>query len=96
MIKWKLKEVLKKHNIKNGAQLLIRLKEDFGIIISRQSLHKLMNQEPENLRIHTVQLICNLLGITLNDILTIEPDEKPSKEAIPVKIYEKHINRRCA
>jgi DNA-binding Xre family transcriptional regulator len=86
---WTITESLKAQNINNASQLQKLLEEKLGISISRQSLHKLINNKPCYLKMETLQAICNLLGTDSSEFLRISP-EKPLRDSSEVvKLYKK-------
>lgn len=88
-LSWKLAEVLKTQGIKNASQLQKKLKAELGIEISRQSLHKLINKKPQEIRIDTIQAICNLLQISSHHLLLVTPEPKLEHTSGSQKLYKK-------
>jgi transcriptional regulator with XRE-family HTH domain len=84
MIIWKLADILKAHGIQTPLQLKRELEEKLGVSISRQALTKLIENEPQELRLETAQLLCDFLGLPLENFLLITPEkrEKSSQELI--------------
>lgn len=86
---WNLKEILNNQGIENASQLQKALEECLRIGISRQSLHKLINNTPSYLRLETIQQICNLLNISSSELFIIRPEEDLKITQEIIKLYDK-------
>lgn len=88
---WRLEEVLRIKGIKNARQLKAMIEAELGIELSRQSLHKLISNEPHEIRISTIQVICNLLQVSSHELFQITPDAKPQSGLASQKLYKKKL-----
>jgi DNA-binding Xre family transcriptional regulator len=86
MIHWLLAEVLQERGIQNASQLKKAL-EAAGIGISRQALQKLIENEPQYLRLETAQIFCNVLDCSVDQFLIITPDQPLQKPTGIIKPF---------
>jgi DNA-binding Xre family transcriptional regulator len=89
MMEWRLSEALRQRGIQNASQLQEALNLELGIDISRQALHKLLMRPPASLRLETAQILCNLLQVPLERILTIQPEHPLSRHGQIIKPFAK-------
>lgn len=73
-IEWRLREVMMARGIGNASRLHATLEESMGIGISREALTKLLKKQPSQIRLETVQYLCTLLQVPLNELLIITPE----------------------
>ncbi len=86
---WRLEEILRIKGIKNANQLKATIGAELGIVLSRQSLHKLISKEPQEIRISTIQVICNLLQVSSDELFTVTPEPKLKPGQASQKLYKK-------
>lgn len=89
MIDWRLGDLLQSHGITSSTAFCRSLEEKTGIRLSRQALGRLKNENPRELRLETVQAICNLLGCSLSDFLEVRPDPNFQKPVEIVRPYQR-------
>lgn len=73
-IEWRLREVMMAKGIPNAPRLQAVLKERLGICISREALDKLLKKQPKQIKLETAQYLCNLLQVSLDELLIITPE----------------------
>lgn len=79
-VNWKLREWLAvEYSIFRAVDLQRLIKDKTGVRFSNQAITKLVNKTPKQLKIETIQLICNVLDCKLSDFCEITP-EKPGEE----------------
>ncbi|WAH35195.1 helix-turn-helix domain-containing protein [Alicyclobacillus dauci] len=79
MIKWKLREVMASKGVWTGQELLDRLEQRAGIIISHTAVMQLIKQEPKAIRFQTLEAICVALDCTPMDLIEYHPSATKSK-----------------
>lgn len=73
MIKWKLREVMVERGLWTGQDLLERLEQKAGIIISHTAVMQLIKQEPKAIRFQTLEALCVALDCTPWDLMEYTP-----------------------
>jgi putative transcriptional regulator len=86
-VQWHIKQVLAAKGIKTAIQLQSLLEDRLGLQVSRQSLAKLLKRQPQSLRLETAQLLCTLLQLPLNELLTVTPEPLIKAPGAPIKPY---------
>lgn len=56
---WRLKELAKSHRITTAVQLKTFLEENFGVIVTVQTLRGLLRDSPAAPRVEMIQLLCD-------------------------------------
>lgn len=74
MIRWKLKSWLsEKHQIYTVTALQKHIVKKTGIVISVGNLCKYVNQQPKQIRLETMEILCSALECELSNILVVGP-----------------------
>lgn len=80
-IKWNLKRYLAaKHHIYSAKELQRLVIKKTGIIISHANICKLVNNEPRQLNLKTVEIICSALSCELSDFFNVTPKNFSKKD----------------
>jgi len=73
---WHLRrEMLLRRNVHRAVDLQALLTEH-GLPLSLPAVCNLIKEKPRSLHLSTLQIVCNALDCTLNDLCVMEPDPK--------------------
>jgi DNA-binding Xre family transcriptional regulator len=75
---WMLRPLLAERGVTSYAELAPLLAEH-GVHLSESQVWRLFTGKPERLNLHTLMVLCQILGCTPNDL--IKPLEVPAKAA---------------
>lgn len=73
MIKWKLRQVMVDKGLWTGQDLLDRLQNKAGIIISHTAVMQLIKQTPKAIRFQTLEALCVALECDPWDLIEYTP-----------------------
>jgi DNA-binding Xre family transcriptional regulator len=73
-VEWRLREVMTVQGITNASQLQAALEKTLGIHITRVALDKLIKKEPKHIKLETMQYLCDLFQVSLDELLIITPE----------------------
>jgi DNA-binding Xre family transcriptional regulator len=77
---WRLRPLLAEHGIYSAGQLGPLLAEH-GVQLSETQVWRLLTGKPERLNLHTLMVLCEILGCTPNDLIRrAEPTASASRE----------------
>lgn len=77
---WRLRPLLAEHGVYTAAQLGPLLSEH-GVRLSETQVWRLLTGKPERLNLHTLMVLCEILGCTPNDLIRrAEPDAPALRE----------------
>ena len=65
---WRLRPLLAEHGVYTAAQLSPLLVEH-GVRLSETQVWRLFTGKPERLNLHTLMVLCEILGCTPNDLI---------------------------
>lgn len=78
---WNLKKWLAiNHDIYRPSELQALLVEKVGIQLSLQAVSALINNEPQALRMQTIQALCDALDCKLSDFCDVTPDPAKARQ----------------
>jgi len=73
-VKWNLRLVAAKQEIWKSSQLQ-RMLADAGLVISAGKMSHLWSGKPVTIRLDDLDIICEVLGCQIGDLLVPEPDK---------------------
>ena len=65
---WRLRPLLAEHGVYTAAQLAPLLAEQ-GVKLSETQVWRLLTGKPERLNLHTLMVLCEILGCTPGDLI---------------------------
>lgn len=65
---WRLRPLMAQHGIYTAAELAPYLAEH-GVRLSASQVWRLVTGKPERLNLHTLMVLCEILGCTPNDLI---------------------------
>lgn len=93
MFKWKLRAVMADKGLWSGQDLVQRLEERAGIILSHTAVMALVNSPPRAVRLQTLDALCTALECNPWDLLEYTPEKaKQARKAVhdgPVAPYRR-------
>jgi DNA-binding Xre family transcriptional regulator len=75
---WMLRPLLAEHGVHSYAELTPLLAEH-GVVLSESQVWRIFTGKPERLNLHTLMVLCQILGCTPNDL--IKPVTVPARAA---------------
>jgi DNA-binding Xre family transcriptional regulator len=80
---WRLRPLMARHGIYSAADLAPLLAEH-GVRLSGSQVWRLLTGKPERLNLHTLMVLCEILGCTSNDL--IEQVEVPESAGLAKRV----------
>ena len=65
---WMLRPLLAEHGVHSYAELTPLLAEH-GVVLSESQVWRIFTGKPERLNLHTLMVLCDILGCTPNDLI---------------------------
>ena len=81
---WRLRPLLAQHGIYTASELAPVLAEH-GVRLSASQVWRLVTGKPERLNLHTLMVLCDILGCTPNDLIArvqVAESAKLAKRAV--------------
>jgi DNA-binding Xre family transcriptional regulator len=75
--RWNLRMLMAQQGMFATSDLVPLLAER-GVVLSATQVYRLVTQDPERLNLRTLMALCDILGVTPNDL--IEPAAEPAKK----------------
>lgn len=72
-IQWRLKTLAGERGIYRAKDLQKKITQKTGVIISLQNLCNLLKQQPQSVKLQTIEIICTALDCTITDFCSIKP-----------------------
>jgi DNA-binding Xre family transcriptional regulator len=69
--RWNLRQLMADHDMYSTADLVPLLAER-GVVLSREQVFRLVTQPPQRMSMDTLAALCDILGVTPNDLIEIE------------------------
>lgn len=88
MMDWQLKAILKSQGITNSRQLHQNIVAATGISISQQSLSELIHGTPKQIRISTLQHLCDFLQVPASAFFEVTPDPIIRPKGLIIQPYK--------
>lgn len=68
---WRLRHLMAGHDMFHTSDLVPLLAER-GVVLSREQVYRLVTQPPQRMSMDTLVALCDILGCTPNDLITLE------------------------